>query len=94
MMILREARAPNFIEYLSLDTEGTEFVILNAPGLLDDFTFGAITVEHNYESAKRAAIDRLLTAHEYVWVKSVGPEDFFRHKDSWRVNADNPPAPY
>lgn len=56
-------QAPRRIDYLSIDTEGSEFDILSA------FDFGAyeirlITVEHNHTD-KRDAIHQLLTAKGY-----------------------------
>jgi len=55
--------APKHIEYLSIDTEGSELDILNA---LDfkKYSFGIITVEHNYTSA-REKIYSLLTKYGY-----------------------------
>lgn len=61
--LLHEHGAPQAIDYLSIDTEGSEFNILNA----FDFTkysFGIISVEHNYDS-KRNAIYSLLASHGY-----------------------------
>ncbi len=57
--LLVEHDAPEVIDYLSIDTEGSEFEILSA------FDFSAhdvrlITVEHAGETAKRAAILDLL----------------------------------
>lgn len=56
--------APASIDYLSIDTEGSEFAILAS------FDFDArspkiITVEHNFVDEKRGAIFRLLTAKGY-----------------------------
>ena len=42
--VLDYANAPLFIEYMSLDTEGSEFKILKN---FDKYTFGLIDVEHN-----------------------------------------------
>jgi len=62
--LLREHNAPPYIDYLSVDTEGSEYEILSA----FDFTayrFGLITVEHN-GTAQQAALYKLLTAAGYV----------------------------
>ncbi len=62
--LLDKYNAPERIDYLSVDTEGSEFDILSN----FDFSrrqFGVITVEHNYEPA-RASIYALLTAKGYV----------------------------
>jgi FkbM family methyltransferase len=61
--LLAEHCAPKTIDYLSIDTEGSEFEILNS----FDFAkhdFNVITCEHNFTSM-REEIYRLLTAHGY-----------------------------
>src|SRR5204862_912463 len=55
--------APRRIDYLSIDTEGSEFDILQA------FDFSAhdvrlISVEHNHTASRQALFDRI-TAHGY-----------------------------
>jgi FkbM family methyltransferase len=57
--------APAAIDYLSIDTEGSEYEILKA----FDFTKHAIdiiTVEHNWREPETGEIDRLLTQNGYV----------------------------
>lgn len=64
MDLLSQHDAPRFIDYLSLDTEGSELAILEA----FDFSrhsFGLITVEHGNEPVKREGLQRLLTGHGY-----------------------------
>lgn len=61
--LLKEYNAPKTIDYLSIDTEGSEYDILNA------FDFSAydirtITVEHNW-TENRQKIYNLLSAHGY-----------------------------
>ena len=55
--------APKYIDYLSIDTEGSEYEILNAFDF-NEFSIGIISVEHNYEP-KRELIFALLTSHGY-----------------------------
>jgi FkbM family methyltransferase len=61
--LLVKHKAPNHINYLSIDTEGSEFKILNN---LDwnKYTFDVITCEHNY-SPQREEIFNLLTTKGY-----------------------------
>lgn len=61
--LLVKHRAPKFIDYLSIDTEGSEYEILNAFNF-KDFSFGIITVEHNYTPQRELIFD-LLTSHGY-----------------------------
>jgi hypothetical protein len=61
--LLRQHNAPNFIELLSVDTEGSEFDILSAFDF-KSYEFGVIAVEHNY-SASREKTHALLLANGY-----------------------------
>jgi len=61
--LLIKHRAPKYIDYLSIDTEGSEFEILEAFNF-NEFSFGIITVEHNY-TPQREKIFALLTSHGY-----------------------------
>lgn len=62
--ILIDAKAPSFIEYLSVDTEGTELEILKSVDL-KKYKFGIIDVEHNYEEPRRSDIRKLLLDNGY-----------------------------
>jgi hypothetical protein len=74
--------APKNIDFLSIDTEGSEFEILDAFDF-SQYSFGAIAVEHNY-SATRERVRDLLLSHGY---RQVYPElsDF----DDWFVPETN-----
>jgi FkbM family methyltransferase len=79
--LLDENNAPEQIDYLSIDTEGSEFKILSA------FDFGkykinVITVEHNY-AADRSAIHSLLSANGFTRKFEV-----LSCWDDWYVAAD------
>ena len=63
--ILNEANAPLFIEYLSLDTEGTELEILKSVDH-SKYKFGIIDVEHNYQEPMRTDIRNYLWDKGYV----------------------------
>lgn len=63
--MLRQHNAPAVMDYLSLDTEGSELDILKAFPY-QDFRFNCITVEHNFQERERAQILRLLEANAYV----------------------------
>jgi FkbM family methyltransferase len=56
--------APHTIDFLSIDTEGSEFEILNSFNF-DKYRFNVIICEHNFTPA-RELIFSLLTQHGYV----------------------------
>ncbi len=62
--LLEEAGAPEVMDFLSIDTEGSESKILEA---LDHkkYKFRYITVEHNYLMGQRSDIARVLTSNGY-----------------------------
>jgi hypothetical protein len=62
--LLIQNDAPTFIDYLSIDTEGSEFEILASLDFTM-FSFGFISCEHNYTS-KRESIAGLLEDKGYV----------------------------
>lgn len=62
--LLDKYDAPKMVDYLSIDTEGSEFEILNS----FDFSrhqFRVITCEHNY-TTDREKIHNLLTRNGYI----------------------------
>lgn len=78
--LLRTNGAPAHIDYLSIDTEGSEFEILSA---LDfkQYKIKIITCEHNYTGAREKIFD-LLTSKGYVRKFEV-----FSQVDDWYVKA-------
>jgi FkbM family methyltransferase len=61
--LLLKYNAPHFIDYLSIDTEGSEYEILNNFNF-SQYTFGVITCEHNF-TLMREKIYSLLTKQGY-----------------------------
>jgi hypothetical protein len=61
--VLIQHRAPAVIDYLSIDTEGSEFLILQSIDF-DHWSFKVITVEHNY-MPQRNLIYKLLAQNGY-----------------------------
>ena len=62
--LLKKYKAPKIIDYLSIDTEGSEYEILNAFDF-SKYQFRVITCEHNYTS-NRKKIQKLLKRKGYV----------------------------
>jgi FkbM family methyltransferase len=77
--LLSAARAPRAIDYLSLDTEGSELEILSAFDF-DKFDVRLITVEHNH-TARRGEIYQLLSDKGFER-KFANLTEF----DDWYVN--------
>ena len=76
--VLDKANAPSFIEYMSLDTEGSEFEILKNFDF-SKYTFGLIDVEHNYIEPRRSQIKNLLLANGYVYKGENKWDDMYKH---------------
>ena len=62
--LLKKHNAPQYIDYLSIDTEGSEFDILSSFNF-DYYSFRIITVEHNY-TLQRDLIFSLLSEKGYI----------------------------
>lgn len=77
--LLRQGNAPRSIDYLSLDTEGSELEILSAFDF-SEYQITLITVEHNHSPRERE-IDRLLARNGFER-KFADLSDF----DGWYVN--------
>lgn len=79
--LLQKAAAPILIDYLSIDTEGSEFEILKNFDF-DEYRFSIITIEHNFDEFKRSAIYELLSDNNYVRVlfNQTKHDDFYLDK--------------
>jgi FkbM family methyltransferase len=77
--LLIQHNAPVEIDYLSIDTEGSELTILRT---LDfrRWRFNVITVEHNWVQSARDGIHTLLTSQGYTRVLTE-----FSHRDDWYI---------
>lgn len=62
--LLEKYDAPKHIDYLSVDTEGSEWKILSAFDF-EKYTFGFITVEHNY-GENESKLDALMSSSGYA----------------------------
>lgn len=76
--LIHQSGLPSFIDYLSLDTEGSEYEILK---VLDfsKYTFGTIHVEHNRIVPKREKIRSLLVSHGYTFLQENKWDDYYVH---------------
>jgi hypothetical protein len=74
--LLQRGRAPRFIHYVSIDTEGSELEILQGFPF-DVHEVGAFSIEHNFEEPKRSRIRELLEARGYRLARKQDVEDWF-----------------
>ena len=78
--VLDEHRAPRRIDYLSLDTEGSELAILRTfpfGSTSGKYTIGLLSVEHNLVHAKREAIREHLQANNMVRAACLMKDDMY-----------------
>ena len=64
--LLLHHNAPRFIDYLSIDTEGSELEILSSFDF-SKYQFGVITCEHNFRDEAKE-IDNLMMSNKYIKV--------------------------
>ena len=76
--LLDNNHAPLFIEYLSLDTEGSEYEILKTFNF-DKYIFGLIDVEHNFIEPRRTHIKDLLISNSYIYIGENKWDDMYKH---------------
>jgi FkbM family methyltransferase len=76
--VLDQTNAPSFIEYMSLDTEGSELEILKSFDF-GKYTFGLIDVEHNFIEPRRTEIKNLLLSKGYIYKGQNKWDDMYQH---------------
>ena len=76
LTILKKYNVPKVIEYLSLDTEGTELDILKEIPL-DTYCIKNIHVEHNFEEPRRTDIRNYLIENEYEFIMDKDVDDYY-----------------
>lgn len=72
--LLERNNSPEFIDYLSLDTEGSELEILKSVNF-NKYKFGIIDVEHNFVEPRRSEIRNLLESNGYKFNKENNFDD-------------------
>ena len=77
--LLSEHSAPNQIDYISLDTEGSEYTILSSFDF-DKYDVKIFTIEHNYTS-NRERVYELMTSNGY----ERKHHDSYSRWDDWFV---------
>ena len=77
--ILNDNNAPTYIEYLSIDTEGSEMHVLQGIDF-EKYTFGFINIEHNYVEPRRSEMRSFLKDHGYMYHRENNWDDDYIHK--------------
>ena len=77
--ILEENNAPSYIDYMSLDTEGSEYKILQGIDF-NKYTFGYLNIEHNNIEPRRTQMRKLLEQNDYVYLAENDVDDVYVHK--------------
>jgi FkbM family methyltransferase len=78
--ILEQNNAPHFIDYLTLDTEGSELIILNSVNF-DKYKFGLIHLEHNYVEPRRTDMKNLLISKGYKYIGENQWDDEYSYEE-------------
>lgn len=80
--LLKYHQSPKIIDYLSIDTEGSEYDILSN-FLFDEYLINIITVEHNYIKNNRKMLKDLLESKDYVRIfENISEwDDWYIHKN-------------
>jgi len=76
--VMDEHKAPSYIDYLSLDTEGSELEVLKGIDFRK-YIFGYITVEHNLREPIRTEIRDFLYSKGYMFSRWNKFDDDYMH---------------
>jgi FkbM family methyltransferase len=82
--ILERAKAPRFINFMSMDIEGAEFEALKGFPF-DKYKLGALAVEHGFREPKRSDIKALMESHGYKRLYSLVQDDFYVSPENFRT---------
>ena len=82
--LLEEHKAPKDIDYISIDTEGSEFSILKELDF-NRYNVSIFTIEHNFIEEKRNKVKDLLEKNNYLRVFEK-----ISVFDGWYIKQDNP----
>ena len=76
LTLLKQYNAPKVIDYLSIDTEGTELDILQEIPL-HIYCIKHIHVEHNFEEPRRSNIRKYLLSNGYNFIINKDVDDYY-----------------
>jgi len=81
--LLIEHKAPKEIDYISIDTEGSENKILKSFNF-DNFKVQIFTIEHNFVNEKRENVAKIMKENGYI-----GIFDHISKHDDWFLRREN-----
>ena len=76
--LLINSNAPEFIDYLSIDTEGSEYEIIKSLDF-SKYKFGLLSIEHNFDINYKNKINELLVKNNYTCIKQLGADDIYKY---------------
>jgi len=82
--ILERAKAPRFINFMSMDIEGGEFEALKGFPF-DKYKIGALAIEHGFREPKRSDIKALMENHGYKRLYSLVQDDLYVPAENFRT---------
>ena len=82
--LLKQYDAPSQIDFLSIDTEGSEYEIIKSLDF-NSYKFTSICIEHNYNIKLRSSIHALLQRHGYRRVHQAASA-----WDDWFIKSTDP----
>ena len=74
--IMEENKSPKHVDYLSIDTEGSELKILEGIDF-NKYSFGYINIEHNRVEPRRTNMRNVLLKHGYKYVGENAFDDIY-----------------
>jgi FkbM family methyltransferase len=86
--LLEQHNAPNKIDYMSIDTEGSEFKIINNLDF-NKYDVEIFTIEHNGANFRKDVIE-LLNDKQYFRLPNKNQGGFVPNYDDWFIKNNNP----
>ncbi len=86
--LFHDQNVPEFIEFLSVDTEGSELEIFESIDF-GKYKFGVIDFEHNEDEHSKNAIGKILSNNGYVLYKGLRINDVYINHKLWLDNEYN-----
>ncbi len=83
--LFHDQNVPQYIEFLSVDTEGSELEIFESIDL-ERYKFGVIDFEHNEDEHSKNAIGEILSNNGYVLYKGLRINDVYVSHKLWLDN--------